>query len=553
VNRAALAYLALALFRPLFERLVVLSSARAGERFLGDLRVAAYDHLQALSMPFFESERAGVLVSRLTADVQSLTTFVRQVLVEIVGNMLLLVVTLTILVFLSPLLTLAVFASLPILVVSSASYRKRSQPVFLALRDRIADVLTALQEGLTGMRVVQSFAREREQEQSYRERSNALVGAWRAASLVNIRFFPAISLAQAVSMSAVLATGGYLYWHGRVSLGTLAAFLIYLGSLFEPVARLGDWYSELQSGRAALTKIVDLLETPVTLPSGGRELPERGELVVDAVQFSYDGDTPALEEVSLTVRQGEHLALVGATGAGKSTLAKLVTRQYDPGTGTVTFGGVDLRDASDESLRRRIVFLPQEGHLFAGSIADNVRLARPNASDEDVEAALGRIGALQRFAALPGGIHTDVQTRGVRLSSGERQLIALARAALLDPAVIVLDEATSSLDPGTERDVERAIAAVSQGRTVITIAHRLSTAERADRVALLDRARLVELATHDALVAQGARYAALWASWQAGLEVVRPQLSVERSRAEAEDEPARRASRPQDEPRGERV
>jgi ATP-binding cassette subfamily B protein len=182
-----------------------------------------------------------------------------------------------------------------------------------------------------------------------------------------------------------------------------------------------------------------------------------------------------------------------------------------------------------------------------------VRLARPNASDEDVEAALGRIGALQRFAALPGGIHTDVQTRGVRLSSGERQLIALARAALLDPAVIVLDEATSSLDPGTERDVERAIAAVSQGRTVITIAHRLSTAERADRVALLDRARLVELATHDALVAQGARYAALWASWQAGLEVVRPQLSVERSRAEAEDEPARRASRPQDEPRGERV
>jgi len=553
VNRAALAYLGFALVRPLIERLVVLTSARAGERFLGDLRVAAFDRLQALSMPFFEGERAGVLVSRLTADVQSLTTFVRQVLVEIVGNVLLLVVTLSILVFLSPLLTLTVFASLPILVASWASYRKLSRPTFLALRDRIADVLTALQEGLTGMRVVQSFAREREQETSYRLRSRSLVLAWRRASLVNIRFFPAIAFAQAVSMSAVLAAGGFLYWHGRVTLGTLAAFVVYLGSLFEPVARLGDWYSELQSGRAALTKIVDLLETPVTVIPGTRELPEHGDLVVDSLRFSYDGARPALDNVSLTFDWGEHVALVGATGAGKSTLAKLVTRQYDPNEGRVTFGGVDLREASARSLRERIVFLPQEGHLFAGSIADNVRLARPDARDDEVEAALARIGALERFARLPGGIHTDVQTRGVRLSSGERQLIALARAALVEPAVIVLDEATSSLDPGTERAVERAIAAVSRGRTVITIAHRLSTAERADRVALLDQARLVELATHDALVAQGARYAALWASWQAGLEVVRPSLSVEPREEEGEEEPARRAARPQDEPRGERV
>jgi ATP-binding cassette, subfamily B, bacterial len=556
VNVAALAYLGFALVRPLLERLVVLSSARAGERFLGDLRVAAFDQLQRLSMPFFEGERAGVLVSRLTADVQSLTTFVRQVLVEIVGNVLLLVVTLGILLYLSPLLTLAIFASLPILFVSSASYRRLSRPTFLALRDRVADVLTALQEGLTGMRVVQSFAREREQEASYRERSRALVLAWRRASLVNMRFFPAIAFAQAVSISAVLATGGFLYWHGRLSIGTLAAFVVYLGSLFEPVARLGDWYAELQSGRAALTKIVDLLETPVSVPPGTRDLPERGELIVDSVLFSYDGKRPALDEVSLSVAQGEHLALVGATGAGKSTLAKLMTRQYDPDEGRVTFGGVDVRDATASSLRERIVFLPQEGHLFAGSIADNVRLARPEATDAEVETALARIGALDRFARLADGIHTDVQTRGVRLSSGERQLIALARAALVEPAVVVLDEATSSLDPGTERAVERAIAAVSRGRTVITIAHRLSTAERADRVALLEQARLVELATHDALVAQGARYAALWASWQAGLEDgARPEISVEHAERypDAEDEPARRAARPQDEPRGERV
>jgi ATP-binding cassette subfamily B protein len=554
VNRAALIYLGLALVRPLLERLIVLSSARAGERFLGDLRVAAYDHLQDLSMPFFESERAGVLVSRLTADVQSLTTFVRQVLVEVVGNLLLLVVTLSVLVVLSPVLAAVVFVSLPILVVSSASYRKRSQPTFLALRDRVADVMTSLQEGLTGIRVVQSFGREREHEQAYRVHSWSLVRAWRAASLVNMRFFPAISLAQAVSTAAVLATGGYLYWHGRVTLGTVAAVALYLSSLFEPVGRLGDWYSELQSGRAALTKIVQLLETPVTVRPGARALPLSGELIVDAAHFSYNSGPPAVDGVSMAITQGEHLALVGATGAGKSTLAKLLTRQYDPLSGSVRFAGVDLRDATSESLRERIVFLPQEGHLFAGSIAENVRLARPDASAEEVEAALARIGARERFSSLPAGIHTDVQTRGLRLSSGERQLIALARAALVEPAVIVLDEATSSLDPGTERDVERAIAAVSEDRTVITIAHRLSTAERADRVALLEHGRLVELASHDELVAQGARYAALWASWQAGQETVRQDaVRVERAQDEREDEPARRATRPQDEPRGERV
>jgi ATP-binding cassette subfamily B protein len=293
VNRAALIFVVLALARPLLERLVVLSSARAGEGFLGDLRVAAYDHLQELSMPFFEGERAGVLVSRLTADVQSLTTFVRQFLVDVVGSLLLLVVTLTVLVVLSPLLAAVVFVSLPILVLSSASYRRRSGPVYLALRDRIADVMTSLQEGLTGMRVVQAFAREREQEEAYRTRSRSLVRAWRDTSLVNMRFFPAIALAQAVSASAVLLSGAYLYWHGRVSIGTVAAFALYLTSLFEPVGRLGDWYSELQSGLAALSKIVGLLETSVTVEDGTRDLPSSGALVVDAVGFSYDSGPPA--------------------------------------------------------------------------------------------------------------------------------------------------------------------------------------------------------------------------------------------------------------------
>jgi ATP-binding cassette, subfamily B, bacterial len=517
IDVIALVYVALVLVRPIFERIVVLCSARAGERFLGDLRVAAYEKLQALSMPFFEQTRAGVLVSRLTNDVQTLTEFTRLVLVEVVGSVLLFAVTLVILVSLSPLLSLVMLVSVPILVISSLRYGRRSQPAFLALRDSVADTMSSLQEGLTGVRVVQSFSREQDRYASYRRRSRAQVSAWQRISLVNIGFFPVIAFAQSLALAAVLVVGGYLQRHGRVSVGTVVAFALYLISLFDPVARLGDWFSEFQSGRAALVKIVSLLDTPVTVVGGQRQLPAEGALVADSLAYAYGEGAPAVTDVSLSVAPGEHLALVGATGAGKSTLAKLLVRAYDPDEGAVTFGGTDLREATLDDLRRRIVFVPQEGHLFSGTIADNVRLARPEAGDDEVRRALLAIGSLGRFEELPEGLATDVRSRGVRLSSGERQLVSIARVALADPAVIVLDEATSSLDPQTEAAVEHALAALARGRTVITIAHRLSTAERADRVAVMEHGRLVEIASHDELVATGDRYAALWASWQAGL------------------------------------
>lgn len=517
IDVIAVMYIALVLVRPVLERVIVLCSARAGERFLGDLRVAAYEKLQELSMPFFEQTRAGVLVSRLTADVQTLTTFTRLVLVEVVGSVLLFVVSIGILITLSPLLSLVMLVSVPVLVWSSLRYGKRSRPAFLALRDRVADTMSSLQEGLAGVRVVQSFGRETDRYASYRRRSSAQVSAWRRISLVNIGFFPAIAFAQSLALAAVLVAGGYLERQGRVTVGTIVAFALYLISLFDPIARLGDWFSEFQSGRAALTKIATLLEEPVTVRGGELQLPERGELVVENVTFGYGDGAPAVASVSLRIEPGEHLALVGATGAGKSTLAKLLVRAYDPDEGSVTYGGVDLREARLDELRRRIVFVPQEGHLFSGTIAENIRLGRPDASDEETREALRRIGALERFEALPGGLGTDVRSRGVRLSSGERQLVSLARVALADPSVIVLDEATSSLDPQTEAAVEQALAVLSDGRTVITIAHRLSTAERADRVALMEASRLIEIAAHDELVAQGGRYAQLWASWQAGL------------------------------------
>jgi ATP-binding cassette subfamily B protein len=519
VNKVALLYLLLVILRPLCERAIVLAAARAGERFLGDLRVAAFEKLQRLSLPFFETEKAGVLVSRLTADVQTLTTFTRTVLIEVIGSLLLLVVTFVVLLVLSPLLTAFTLVAVPPLVVAVIRYQRRSRPSYLALRDRVADTMTALQEGLSGIRVVQSFGRQQERFGLYGLRSNALVAQWRRVSLVNIGFFPVISLAQAAAATAVIAAGGVLHGRGEVSTGTVVAFALYLSSLFDPIARLGDWFSEFQSGRAALTKIVGLLETPETVadPELPVPLPGEGELVGRDVEFAYGEAANVLEGVTLELEPGEHLALVGPTGAGKSTLARLLTRHYDPKQGEVAFGGVDLRETTHTSLRRRIVFVPQEGHLFSGSIADNVRLGRPEASDDDVADALGLIGAYDRFAALPEGLQTDVRTRGVRLSSGERQLVGLARVALADPEVIVLDEATSNLDPQTESAVERALAAVADGRTMITIAHRLSTAERADRVAVLDHGHVVEIASHDELLQRESHYARLWASWQAGV------------------------------------
>ena len=517
IDLVALVYVVLVLARPVLERVIVLCSARAGERFLGDLRVAAYDKLQALSLPFFEQTKTGVLVSRLTADIQTLTTFTRLVLVEVVGSMLLFVVSIVILVTLSPLLSLVMLVSVPLLVWSSLRYGKRSQPAFLALRDRVADTMTSLQEGLAGVRVVQSFGRETDRYASYRLRSRAQVSAWRRISLVNIGFFPMIAFAQSLALAAVLVVGGYLHRHGRVSVGTIVAFALYLISLFDPIARLGDWFSEFQSGRAALTKIATLLEEPLSVAGGGAKLPAAGTLVADGVTFAYGNTSPAVDGVSLAIEPGEHLALVGATGAGKSTLAKLLVRAYDPVGGRISLGGIDLRDAPLDELRRRMVFVPQEGHLFSGTISDNVRLARPEASDGQVRDALRAIGALERFERLEGGLETDVRSRGVRLSSGERQLVSIARVALVDPAVIVLDEATSSLDPQTEAALEHALGVLARGRTMITIAHRLSTAERADRVAVMEHGRLVEIAPHGELVAQGERYARLWASWQAGL------------------------------------
>jgi ATP-binding cassette, subfamily B, bacterial len=516
---AAVVLLALALVKPFVVRAQVLLAATGGERFLGDLRRAAFDKLQALPLGFFEQERAGTLVSRLTSDVQALDEFLREALVEVIGSGLQIALTIVALVYFSPKLALVSLVALPVLIASSWWFHHSAGRVYHAIRDRVAETLTALQEGLTGVRVVQAFRREGKTIEAYKPRSRAQIGAWRRASIVNIRLFTMIPLAQTIALFAVLLVAASMYRRGEISTGTIAAYVLYLVQLFDPIARFSEWLGDFRQGLAALGKIVRMLQADEAIAEepAAVELPDAGSVELRDVTFGYEHGPPVVRGVSLELEAGEHVALVGVTGAGKSTLAKLLTRQYDPQQGAILLGGVDLRRGTLDSLRRRIVMLPQEGHLFSGTIADNVRLAYPQASDDEVVRALDEIGARERFESLPEGIHTDVQTRGVRLSAGERQLVGIARVALADPAVIVLDEATSSMDPATEMAVEQALAAVVSGRTVITIAHRLTTAERADRVVVMDRGRVVEVATHEALVAQGERYARLWASWQAGV------------------------------------
>lgn len=493
---------------------------RAGEGFLHDVRVRLFDHLQRQPVAFHDRNQAGVLVSRMTADIESMSELVQWGLLQLVSATILLALSFGVLVALSWQLTLVALTVVPLILVASVKFQRDSNRAYLDVRDKVGQNLSSLQEGISGVRVIQAYNREPEQRRRFRTSNRALYDSHLHSVRVSTWYFGLVEFSGVLATALTIGVGGWLVTRGTLSVGVVIAVVLLLSSLFEPVQQLSQLYNSVQSSTASLDKIFRLLDTEpeVDERSDAVELPVSGALEVTGVTFAYPGVARAAAmDVTLEVPPGGRLALVGPTGAGKSTVAKLIARLYDPDSGTVRFGGVDLRDATMRSLRDRIVVVPQEGFLFGGTIADNVRIARPGAGDAEVRAALASIGVLERIEALADGLDTEVRERGSRLSAGERQLVSLARAALVDPAVLVLDEATSNLDPGTESVVDAALDALMRDRTVVVVAHRLSTVRRADEIAVVDlvdgSGRVVERGSHEELVAFGGRYAALADAW----------------------------------------
>ncbi|HEX6310827.1 MAG TPA: ABC transporter ATP-binding protein [Acidimicrobiia bacterium] len=514
LNRAAIVFVVAVAFVYVFGRLTILTIARLGEGFLRDLRERVFDRQMRLSHEFYDRTRTGTLVSRMTADVDALQELVSQGLSMFIVNALVFFGAIAVMVGMSWELALGVLVGVPVLAALSRWFRRESNKAYLALRDRVGGTLTSFQEGLSGVRVVQSFNQEDAFRHKFRETNERQFRQHLRAETITAKYTMGIELVQGGAIAIILFYGGWLTGRDIVTVGTLAAFLLYLQSLFEPIQQMSQLFNTLQAAGAALHKLFELIDEPVAVDErpGAVDLPTHGDFVVDHVSFRY-GAALVLHDVSLTVRTGERVALVGPTGAGKSTLAKLMVRFYDPTEGAVRYGGVDLRDVTLRSLREHIVVVPQEGFLFGGTIRDNLLIARPSAADEELQQAIDALDLHSRFAAFPDGLDTLVRERGANFSAGERQLVSLVRAALADPDVVVLDEATSSLDPGTELLVAHALERLMEGRTVVVIAHRLSTAARADRVAVVQGGRIAESGTHDELVAAGGVYAALHAAW----------------------------------------
>ncbi|MFJ8946617.1 ABC transporter ATP-binding protein [Streptomyces sp. NPDC102395] len=500
-------------------------SARVNQDVLLDLRGRIFRHAQALSVDFHERYTSGRLISRSTTDVESLRELLNEGLQELITVVLSFVFISAMLLWLDLGLGAVAVASFVPLHFLVRIYQRRAKAVYRARSTAIAAVIVKFVETMNGIRPVRAFRREDVNDAEFRtlnerhERTNG------DALLEMARYVVGSRLVANTSVALIVLWGAYRVADGTLALGVLAAAVLYLRRLYDPIDRLAMFLNSYQSAAASLEKIAGLLaQTPsVPEPSAPRELPARQggrpgrEVVFDAVGFGYRTGGEVLPRFDLTLPAGQTVAVVGSTGAGKSTLAKLLARFYDPSAGRILLDGVDLRDLAVPELRRGVVMVTQEAFLFSGTVAENIAIGRPEASREDIERAAKAIGAHEFISALPDGYDTDVRKRGGRISAGQRQLVAFARALLADPAVLILDEATSSLDVPGERAVQAAMATVLKGRTAVVIAHRLSTVEIADRVLVMEHGRIVEDGGPAELVAGTGRFADLHRAWRDSL------------------------------------
>lgn len=489
-----------------------------GERMLADLRVRLFRHLQRLSLGFYERNRAGVVISRLTNDVEALDQLVTEGLSGLVQNSLTLLGTAILLFVLDWRLALATLAVLPLMAVATAWFRRGSARAYRRVREKLGLVTASLAEDIAGMRIVQAYAREERNSARFAEVNVEYRGANYETVRLNGIYFPTVDLLSGIATATVLGFGGWLVFDRSLTVGTLFAFIGYLANFFDPVQQLSQLYNTFLSAVAALDKITDILdETPeVEDRPGATELPRiEGHVAFEHVRFGYGSNSDVLPGLDLAVPAGTTVALVGHTGAGKSTIVKLLARFYDPREGRITIDGHDLRDITQRSLRAQLGVVPQEGFLFAGTVAENIAFGRPDATRDEIEQAARAVGAHAFVEALEDGYDTQVGERGARLSLGQRQLVAFARALLADPRILVLDEATSSVDIGTERRIEEALRTLLSGRTAFVIAHRLSTIRDADLIVVLEHGVVVEAGTHDELMARKSLYTSLYGDWAA--------------------------------------